>query len=809
VEIRTTLRSLARAPLLAIAAVLTIAVAIGGTIAVFALLDSVVLRSLPYRDADRLVAVWNDMSSLTADFVGLQDPRREYTGLDNHRDVRAASRTIADMAAFTEWRPSFGTDEGMQRIAATSVTWNGLAVLGVTPLHGRVFIEAEGDPASPCVVAIGEQFWRRHHAADPGIIGRQMVLTGDSCTIVAVLPDTFRFPFVPGAEIFSPVRSPGNDRSSFYLRQFGRLADGVTLEQAQAEADTIAAALAAQYPAENRGFSLFIEPLQEALSSGVREQLLLLQLAALFVLTIATANLASLMVSRSVGRAAEFGVRAALGAGRWRQFRMLWTEALLLAAGGAASGMLIAAWGAQALLRAFPPDFAQTWDVGLSGTALLFALAATLLTATIMAIVSCFALSGAIAPPGAATGTRITGSRIGRRTSTALIASNFAVALAVAVTGMLLLQSYRELSRVEPGFDPDGVLTGLISLPSQQYSENYVDDAALTAAYDRLTARVAEVPGVQSAGLASAIPLGISSNDVFVTIEGRPTSREDGRAHVWLTRVDDGYLGTMGIRVRDGRGFTATDRIDGRQVAIVNSAFARMYLAPGEATGVRVGTDDDEEMRWWDIVGVVEDVRFFNLAQPQTPALYLPAWGAPARGMYVTLKTQRDPASLVPDLRRAIHDFDPELALTDVMAMGERVRTELMVPRTVSRLTLLFALCALLLAAIGVYGTLAQSVVRRTREFGVRRALGAQDRQVFALVLRQGTRPVLAGLVLGIPLAIVLGRGLGGILYAVTPADPRAWAFAFAALFAVAVVAAFLPGRRAVRVPPMHALRDE
>jgi predicted permease len=802
-DLSKTVRSLARAPVLAISAVLTIAVAIGGTIAVFALLDSVVLRALPYKDPNRLVAVWVDVSELGGE-VGIQDPRREWWGLDNHRDVRAMSRTLDDMAAFTGWSPSFRADDGMQRVSGAAVTWNGPQLLGVNPVLGRVFSEAEGDSAAACTVMVGEPFWHRELAADPNIIGRELVLTGDTCTVVGVLPASFRFPFVPAAEIIQALRNPGNDRGAFYIRQFGRLAPGATLESAQAELDTGAASLRAEYPQENRGQGLFIEPLQEALNRGVREQLITLQAAALFVLFIAMANLASLMLARALGRADEFGLRAALGAGRWRQFRLLWTEGFVLALGGAVLGVLLAMWGVEALMRAFPAGFNEAWDVRISANTLLLAAFSALLVATIMSAVSFIALMRRQGPVTG--GMRVAGQRGGRRLSAALVASNVALALAVAVTGLLLLQSYQRLAEVDPGFSTEGVLAGMIQLPSAQYS----DADALRVAYDRLVEQVGQISGVDRVGLASSVPFGQANNDTMIMIEGRPTSRDDGRAHVWLTRADEGYFNAMGMRLIEGRGFQATDRGTDRRVAVVNDAFAHQYLGGSSAaTGIRIGTGSGADPTWWDIVGVVDDARFFDLARPQTPSLYLPAWSMPAGGMYIVVGSERDAAALIPDLRRAVTAFNPDLALVDVIPMGARVDAELMVPRTVSRLTLLFALIALLLAAIGVYGTLAQSVVQRTREFGVRRALGAQDRDVMINVIRQGVGPVLVGLVVGVPLAYLLGRRLTETLYLVTPTEPKAWALALAALFAIALLASLLPARRAVRVPPMQALRDE
>ncbi len=574
-EFLTTLRGLARTPVLSSAAVLTIALAIGGATAVFALLESVVLRALPYEQPDELVAVWIDYSS-RAEEMGLQDPKREWTNVDDFTDVRAQAQTLEGLSLWTRYFPSFRTGDGMQRIEAAGVSWDGLALLGVQTAAGRLFVEGEGAADAPCAVVLGHGFWQRHFAGDASVVGRDLSFTGEICTVVGVLEAGFRFPFVPGAEIVSPVRSAGNDRGNAYLRQFGRLADGVTLEQAQAELDTIAANLRAGYPDTNRGLNLFIEPMKDAMSLGVREQIMLLQVAALFVLVIATANLASLMVARAIGRAGEFGVRAALGAGRWQRFRILWIEGLALGAVGAGIGVLVASWGVEALARAFPPSLAQAWDIGIGAGTIAVAFAFALLAGTVIAVVS-YSTLARTAMAGAAAG-KLTGTRGGARIAATLVASNFAVALAVAVTGTLLLQSYQRLSAVDPGYRTDGVLAGMIALPSETFSPNYPNAQALFGAYNRLLEHARAIPGVSSAGLASAVPLGVSNNDTGVLIEGHTTSRPDGRAHVWLSRVTPGYLETMGIRIREGRAFEDADRLEGRNALVVNDAFVREYL---------------------------------------------------------------------------------------------------------------------------------------------------------------------------------------------------------------------------------------
>jgi putative ABC transport system permease protein len=801
----TTMRSLTRSPVTLAAAVLTVAVAVGGMLAVFTLLESVVLRSLPYRDADRLVAVWVDFTEI-ADQIGIQDPKREWTNMDTHRDLRAMSNSIDDLAVFTGAAPTWTTADGAQRLSGAAVGWNGLRVLGVRPELGRDFIESDGAVEGACVVTIGNGLWQREFAADSGIVGRELTLTGEACTVVGVMPAGFRFPFIPTAEIFQVIRNPGNDRGNAYLRQFGRLADGVTLEQAQAELDTVAAALRAEYPEGNAHLELFVEPLQEALSLGVSRQLVLLQLAALLVLIVALANLASIMVARALSRAGEFAVRACLGADRWSRFRMLWVEGLVVGALGTLAGLLLAAWGTNGLIRVMPSNFAQTWDIHLGWPGFGVAFGMVFVAGTTVALVSHFAL-GRVTHSGAHA--RVAGTRGGRRVAASLIASNMALALAVTVTGVLLAQSYGQLANENLGYQPEGVLAGAVFLPGEQSSDDYVDRPAMRAAYGRLVEQVEGIPGVERVGLSSAVPLGVSNSDTGVFIEGVQAAGRDGRAHVWFSRVTEGYFDTMGIRIREGRGINSGDRIEERDVVVVNQAFVRAYLGDRPPLGTRINLGPEDDPRWFDIVGVADDVRFFDVSQPETPAVYFSAWAIPARGMYVTLRSSVATEGMIQPLRDALLAFDPGLALTDLRSMGERVETALTVPRAVSGLTVIFAICALALAGVGVYGTLAQSVERRRRELGIRRAVGAQDGDLMGLLAMQGAVPVLIGVVLGLPLAWWLGTRLTGLLYSVSPLDVRAWLSAIALLVLVAVLATALPGRRAVRVAPMDALREE
>lgn len=801
-DLRYALRGFARAPVVTVAAVLTIALAICGTVSVFSLLNAVMLRTLPYAHAERLVAVWVDLTRI-ADSVGLQDPQREWTNYENSEDLRKRSQTLEDVAVFTGWGPTLSIRGEARRLAGAMVTVRGLDLLGVTPGLGRGFSLADGVAGAAGVVLISHGLWQREFGADPSVVGQAISLDGAPAMIIGVLPPGFQFPFLPGTEIIAPFTARTADRGAAYLRQFGRLARNTTVAEAQVELDTIAAALRAEYPQANRDHHLYVEPLQDALSQAVRPHLVLLQAAAAFVMLIAIANLASLMVARASARAGEFGVRASLGATHLRQFRLLWAEGMVLAVAGGALGLLGAVWGIELLVRAFPDGFAAAWGVGVDAGTISAAVAIVMLSGTIIAWASHFAVRR-LAPVGGS-GARVTGQSGAGRVGACLVALNIAVALAVTVTGLLLYQSQQRLAAADLGYRPDGVMAAAMMLPAA----GYPDAAALKGAYERVLAQVAAIPGVDSVGLSSAIPLGNLNTDTGVVIEGRPGAQPGGRVSTWFSRATPGYFETMGIRVRDGRVFHDADSNAARRVAIVNAAFAREHFVGGSPLGVRLGLGPDDRLEWFDIVGVVDDVRFFDVSRPETPAIYLPAWVLPGRNMYITLRTSREPDALAGELRRAVNSVDPALALDDLRSMAQRVEAALMVPRVVSRLTLLFAGCAMLLAAIGVYGTLAQSVVRRTRELGVRRALGALESDVFRMVLRQGATPVCIGLALGLPLAYVLGRHLRQILYEVSPLNGTAWAFAVLLLAAVAFCAAAVPGRRAARIDPMVALREE
>ncbi len=805
-DLRTAARSLMRAPLVTGATVLTLAIAFAATLASWAMVEAVFLRALPYAQADRLVAVWVDASGVEGG-IGIEDPRREWTSFDHYLDVRDNARSLDGIAAWRGWSPVL-SDERIEaeRLAGSAATWNAFQVLGVQPVLGRGFLPEDGVIDAPMVALIGNGLWQRRFNGDPGVIGRVVEFNRMRYTVVGVMPAGFRFPELPEAEVFGVLQERIGDRGHAALRQFARLAPGVGIAQAQQELDLLAARLRQQHPDTQDGLGLFVEPLQASLGRTVRAQVLVLQAAALMVLLIATVNLASLAVARSAGRRGEFALRGILGASAWRQWRLLLGESLMLALAGGLAGLLLATLGLRMLTTLFPQGFAQAWNLHLGASAAVAAIAMSAAVALGIAGAAMSALRRAtLADANTQTGARSTGARAGNRLPDALVAGNFALALAVTVASILLLNSHQRLQQVDLGFRPDGVIAGGLLLPSMVYP----DDADLRVAQQRLRESLQAIPGVDAVAFSTSVPLSQSFSDTQVRIEGQTSTRADGRAHTWMNWVSQDFLDTFGVRLREGRAFTAADAGGNTQPVIVNAAFVRQHFEGRSPLGRRIGVDEEGGTRWFDIVGVVDDVRFFGVDQAQTPTAYFPLEAMPRRNLYLSVRSEADAGSVMAGMRQAVRQLDPALAMADLRPLQDRVDAAIAMPRAISRITVLFALSGLLLAGIGVYGTLAHRVLRRTRELGLRRAMGANNGNVLRLVLGQSLRPALVGLLLGLPLAWLLARELRVVLYEIGPAQPSAWLSAIAVLALVALIAAALPARRALRVEPIVALRQD
>lgn len=794
-DLRHVLRGLRRTPVFTIVTLLTLTLAIGANSAVFSLVDQVLLRPLPYPQAERLVAVWADMSA--AGF-----PRKEYTNLADFTDWRTQSRGIADMAAYGETRPAL-TGFGIARqLRGGTVTHSFFDVLWTRMQLGRGFEAAEDVPNGPDVAVISHAFWQNELGGAPNVLERSLTLDGEPYAIVGVLPPGFAFPFMPDREVWRLLQATPDDRGNAYMRVVGRLAPEATLGQAAADMSTIGARLAGEFPDTNSDVGVYVQPLADAVADAARPRLLVLWAAVGFVLLVACLNISNLLLVRAAARTRELAVRGALGARRGSLAVLVVSESVLLSLGGGLLGLAFAELAVNLLHAELPADAAAVVSPDLDPRVL----AVTLLGALAAGVL--FGLLPALRAGGADPAGALRGGTTGLgplATRNVLVVANLALALALTTGAALFGRSLLRLEAVDPGFEAGGVLTATLTLPGTSYADPDARRAFQAALLDRLRA----LPGVREAGFTHTLPLGDTNTDTSVFIEGRPTPRRDGRAHVWYSVVTPGYLEAMRIRAREGRSFTDQDQSGNAPVVLVNEAFVRQYLGGERAVGRRVTPGDPSEGNWMTIVGVVDDVRYFSIDERQTPAAYLPMHRYPQGRFFIVLDTASDPALLAGPLRDAVASLDPELALDDVQPMSALVDASLRPARSMTVLVGAFAGAALLIAVIGVYGAIAYSVVQRRREFGVRMALGADRPRVLALVLRQGLRLALAGVLLGLALAAGLGRGLRSLLYEIDPLDPLVLGGVALLLLAVALAATALPAWRAARTQPMRVLREE
>ena len=797
-DLRHVLRGLTRTPAFTVVTLLTLALAIGANSAVFSLVDQTLLRSLPYPQPDRLVAVWADMSA--AGF-----PRKEYTNIADLTDWRAQSATIEDMAGYGETRPTltgFGT---ARQLRGGTVTYSFFDVLQTRMQLGRGFTAGEDVPNGPDVVVISHALWQNELGGDPRVLARSLTLDGEPCSIVGVLPAGFTFPFMPERDTWQLVQRAPDDRGNAYVRVIGRLAPGVTLGQAAADMSTVAARLADAYPDTNADVGVYVQPLHEAAADDIRPRLLVLWAAVGFVLLVACLNISNLLLVRASVRTRELAIRGTLGAGRAGLVTLVVAESVLLALGGALSGLAVAGLGVHVLHGQLPAGVADyvspTIDPRVFAVTLLGGLAAGVLFGLFPALRA----SGADPARALRAGDRSGSTLLTSRARNALVVANLALALALTAGAGLFARSLLALEGVEPGFEARGVLTATLALPEASYPGAAKRQAFQATLLERLRA----LPGVRAAGLTHSLPLADQNSDTSVYLEGRPTKARDGRAHVWYSLVTPGYFEALRTRVTEGRALTEEDRSGNAPVAVVNEAFARAYLDGEHAVGRRLTPGEPADGNWMTIVGVAEDVRFFGIDRAQTPSVYLPMQRYPAGRFFIVLAGPGEARLLAGPLRDTVAALDPALALDDIRPMSELVDDSLQPTRSTAVLVGTFAGAALAIALIGVYGAVSYAAVQRRREFGLRMALGAGTGRVLSLVLGQGLRLAIAGTLLGLALAAVFGRVLRSLLFGVDPLDPFVLGGVALLLLCVALAATAVPAWRAARTQPMRVLREE
>ncbi len=818
-DLRYGARRLARSPGFTAVAALTLALGIGANTAIFSVVDAVLLRPMPYGDPERLVLVWDRMERSAIERAPVSAP--------DLADFRRLAKGFAGFAATNNVSEVALTGDGPpEQIKVANVTGNFFDVLGVAPRLGRGFEPADDAPIPPeafsglpeafpsTAMLLTDGLWRRRFGGDPAVVGKAVWLNGQPMTVVGVLPPGYELLMPPDAgmptdvDAYSPLRIDlaSGPRDNQWLRVIARLAPGTTLAAAQAEMDSIAARHREEHAFHaNMGIDVEVRPMRGDVVHHVRPALVALLGAVGFVLLIACANVANLLLARSAVRRREMAVRAALGAGRGRLFRQVLSEGVLLAVPAALLGLGLAWIGVRLLLALRPPDLPRLDEVGLDPRVLAFTLAAAVAAALLATLAP--ALSASLERPGSALAER-GGDGLGGggrlRLRGVLVVTEVALSLVLLIGAGLMLRSFLELARVRPGFDPAGALTYKLSLPFPDYP----NPEARTRFFQKLEERMAAEPGVEAVGAVFPMPLG---GRFWTGPYGRAADPEErwNEQEADFRVITPGYFDALGIRLLAGRALAAGDLDERRAVAVIDAGLAARLWPDGGAVGERLGIDLFGEKVLLEVVGMVEPVRHAGITEPPRETIYLPLHFMPWSPMTVAVRTAADPETLAGPVRAGVRALDPGLPVYALRPLSAYVREALAATRFTLVLAAVFAGLALALAAIGLAGVLAYAVRRRRHEIGVRVALGARPGDVVRLVVGRGLLLVALGIVLGLAAALALSRSLAGLLYGVTATDPATYAALAGLLAAVAVAASWVPAQRAARIDPVTALRAE
>ena len=800
-DLRYAWRSLKNAPGFVAVAVLTLALGIGANSAVFSVVKGVLLTPPPFTQPERLVLLAPNF-----DAFGLKEVSNS---IPEYRDLNTHTKAFTSLSAFRPDDMTLTGAESPRRLRVVIATASFLPTLGVSPVLGRGFTQEEETPGQDKVVVLTDAAWRTHFAKDPEVLGRELRLDGVPHTVVGVLPpggvypeDTeVVLPFAP-----TPQQQEESRRGNRFLSVMARLKPGVTLDAARADlvrmGNARSADLVDQY--KQAGWSMSVKSLEDHVVGGVRETLWLLWGAVGFVLLVACSSVANLLLARAVSRGREVSIRAALGAGRMRLVAQFLTESLVLSLVAGAVGLLLALWGTDALVATVGEGLPRAHGVKLDVASVLFTLAVSVLTGVLFGLVPALQASRVDLHAAMREGARATGSHRTSRLRAALVVAQVSLALVLLVGAGLFVKSFLALQRVDAGFESEGVLTGALALPKVQYPDRPKQAAFLQALLPRLQA----LPGVESAGLTNVLPLGGAMDNSF-DIDGRPRQPGELWKAVEFRALTPGYLHALRVHLRQGRLLEDSDGPDAPWAVVINRSFADLFWPKGDALGQRLKLHG-QDMQWTTVVGVVDDLREWGLDVPARPAAYYSLSQLPSvyMGLAVRVKSG-DPEALRAQVEAEVRAVDADLPLFDVSSLTRRM-DQSTGPRRLSALVMgLFAGVALLLAALGLSGVIAFSVTQRTRELGIRMALGAARGDVLRLVLAQGLRLSLTGVAVGLCLSLGLARLLGSLLYGVSVDDP--WTFGGVALLltGVALGASWLPARRATRVDPIIALRAD
>jgi predicted permease len=806
-DLKFAIRSLRARPVIAVVAILALALGIGANSAIFSLVHAVLLRPLPFKDADRLVLIWHDYGK------GMNLAKASLS-VPTYLEYRDHVEGFESVGVATPWNANLTGSGDPERLQGSLVSGTFFGTLGVAPALGRDFLPEEDKPGGNRVVLLSDGLFRRRFGADASIVGKTISLNGETHTVVGVLPADFQFMmpvdlYKPVA--FTPEQAAPENHGNEFLVGVARIKPGVTMAQAGAQLAALGLKLQKQYYPE--GWHPVMFPLRDEIVGDLRPALLMLNAAVACVLLIACANIANLLLARATGRAREIAVRAALGAGRRRLARLLLTESLLLGVLGGAAGLVVAAWGIRVLQAASPPQLLQNVlggrPAGINLPVLAFTFGVSVLTGVLFGLLPALRASKTDLHDTLKEGAR--GESVGahgHRLLGGFVVSQVAVAFVLLVGAGLLLRSFARLREVDPGFRPERVMTMRVALPPNRYDDN----TAIGGFYGRLVENLRALPGVTAAALVSNLPMSGNNSSGSFEIEGSPTPDGQPSPHGDSHYVSHGYFETMGIPLVQGRCFDGRDASAGTPSIIVDEVLAKRYWPDGSALGHRLakyGEGSGKQPVWRQIVGVVGHVKKYGLDGRVKEQYYIPADQRPQAAMSIVLRSASEPTGVVSAARAAVRALDPEVPVFSVRAMTEWLDDTMTMRRFVMSLLAGFAATALLLAAVGLYGVLAYSVAQRTHEIGVRMALGARAGDVVMMVVRRGMLLVLGGLAAGGVLAIGLTRFIQSQLFGIGAADPLTYVLFATALAGVALCACFIPARRAARVAPTIALRYE
>ena len=796
-DVRYAVRQLLKRPGFALIAILTLALGIGATTSIFTVVEAVLLRPLPFPDPDRLVQI-RITGQGGADFPLPDTDFLAWRG----------SNETAERVAIFDVEPVNVTGLGEpERLYAAIVSDQFFRLLGVSPELGRAFEDGEDRPGAPRVATISHALWMRRFGGRADVIGHPIAISGTAATIVGVMPPSFVFPQA-GIDVWPVMQlNPPRRRGPFYTTGLARLKAGATIERLRANLDRVTADVMRRYPAPE-DWKLSARPLHDALVGDVRRILYVLFGAVGFLLLIATANVANLLLARAATRDREMAVRGALGAGRARIVGQLVTESVVLAVASGLAGLALSVWGTGALLALAPTDIPRLREVSMNLPVFVFALA----TATICGVA--FGLAPALrASNMPLVETLKDGGRSGtagmrhRRTQQALVVAEIALALVLSIGAGLMIRSFAALERVNPGFEPSHLLTFRLAVPRTQY-----DNAdKLTAFYGALLDRIESLPGVRAAGLSISLPPDLLQMTDNFMVEGQTLPPNQSAPVGPLLFVDEGYFTALGVPLVAGRFFTERDDRGAPLVAIVNETLAKKYLAGVDPVGRRIkdGGPERPDNPWMTIVGVVGDVKYDGLGRPVDPTFYLPFRQNTSPAQFIVVRTASDPRALAASVRAAVASLDRDVPVASVKTMDELMTESVAPPRFRTMLVALFALVGLALAAIGVYGVMAYAVSERKYEIGVRLALGATAGDVMRLVFGEAIALAAIGVAAGVVGAIATTRLMAALLFGVTPTDLATFVALAGVLVVTALTASYVPARRAMRVDPMVALRYE